>query len=70
MQLDHYKYVLMLFEITNAPTIFTTLMKTLLRKHMGTFVLVVLNDILIHSKMVEKHQEHLSIDFLGCIVFY
>ena len=38
-------------------------MNQVLRKYLGKFILVYLNDIIIYSKMFEKHKEHVRLVF-------
>jgi hypothetical protein len=43
------------FGLTNALAIFMTLMNSLFQKHLGRFVLVFMNDILVYSKSKIEH---------------
>lgn len=57
----HYKFVLMLFGLTNTPTTFQSLMNDLFRPYIRRFILVFFNDILVYSKSWEDHLTHLHI---------
>lgn len=59
LHLGHYEFIVITFGLTNAPTIFMTLMNTLFRKHLQKVMLIFMDDIFIYSKMTEKHKEHL-----------
>ena len=50
------------FGITNAPATFMCLMNSVLSRYLDKCVLFFLDDILIYSKNVEKHEEHLIMD--------
>ncbi|GJU32484.1 putative reverse transcriptase domain-containing protein [Tanacetum coccineum] len=55
----HFKFTVMSFRLTNAPTIFIDLMNRVCRPYLEKFVIVFIDDVLIYSKTQEEHIEHL-----------
>ena len=51
------------FGLTNAPIAFVDLMNRLFHEYIDCFVIVFIDDILIFSKSMEEHEEHLRIVF-------
>jgi len=60
-QYGHYDYVVMLFGVTNAPTVFMDYMNRIFRPFLDKFVVVFIDDILIYSKTQQEHTEHLRL---------
>jgi hypothetical protein len=59
----HFQFRVMPFGLTNAPTIFQCLMNAIFGAYMRKFVLIFMDDILVFSKTLEEHIEHLKLVF-------
>lgn len=57
----HYDFKVMLFGLTNAPVVFMQLMNKVFRPYLIKFIVVFADDILIFSKSMEEHEEHLRL---------
>ncbi len=57
----HYEFVLVPFGLMNAPSVFMNLMNAVFRKYLDKFVQVFLDDILIYSRTLEEHEEHIRL---------
>lgn len=54
-----YEFLVMSFGLTNAPTTFSTLMNDVFRPLLDKCIVVYLDDILVYSRTLAEHMEHL-----------
>jgi hypothetical protein len=56
-----YEYLVMSFGLTNDPAHFMYLMNSIFMLELDKFVVVFIVDILVYSKSMEEHEEHLRV---------
>jgi hypothetical protein len=56
-----YEYFVMSFGLMNAPAHFMYLMNSVFMPELDQFIMVFIDDILVYSKSMEEHEEHLQI---------
>jgi hypothetical protein len=59
MRYGLYEYLVMSFELTNVSSHFMYLMNSVFMPELDQFVMVFIDDILVYSKSMEEHEEHL-----------
>jgi hypothetical protein len=59
MKYGLYEYLVMSFGLTNAPAHFIYLMNSVFMSELDKFVVVFIDDILVYSKTMQEHEEHL-----------
>ena len=62
----HYEYTIMSFELINVSTICQEMINDALREHLNVFVIAYFDDILIYSKTLTKHEQHVR-KMLQCL---
>jgi hypothetical protein len=61
MRYGLYEYLVMSFGLTNALAHFMYLMNSIFMEELNKFVVVFIDDILVYSKSMEEHEEHLRV---------
>jgi hypothetical protein len=56
-----YEYTVMSFGLTNSPSYFMYLMNKVFMEYLDRFIVVFIDDILVFSKTMEEHEEHLRL---------
>lgn len=62
----HYDFTVVPFGLTNAPSVFMSLMNNVFRTFLDKFIVVFLDDILVYSNSIEEHEQHLE-QVLACL---
>jgi hypothetical protein len=61
MRYGMYEYLVMSFGLINSPAHFMYLMNSVFMHELDKFVMVFIDNILVYSKSMEEHEEHLHI---------
>jgi hypothetical protein len=59
MRCELYEYLVMSFGLMNAPAHFMYLMNSVFMPELDKFVMIFIDDILVYSRSMEEHEEHL-----------
>ena len=54
----NFEFLILPFGLTNAPATFMHLMRSIFQEYLDDFIIIVLDDILVHSKGLENHIHH------------
>ena len=63
---EHYEYMIMSFELINVSTTCQEMINDALREHLNVFVIAYLDDILMYSKTLNEHKQHVR-TMLRCL---
>lgn len=58
---NNYEFLVMPFELTNAPSVFIDLINRVCKPYLYKFMIVIIDDILIYSWTKEEHSQHLCL---------
>jgi hypothetical protein len=61
MRFGNYDFTILPFGLTNAPEVFMSLMNGVFHEYLDKFIQVFIDDILIYSRTMEEHDEHLRL---------
>jgi hypothetical protein len=61
MRYGLYEYLVMSFGLTNTPTHFMYLMNSVFMPELDKFIMVFIDNILVYSKNMEEHEEHMRV---------
>jgi hypothetical protein len=61
IRFGHYEFIVLSFGLTNTPRVFMSLMNGVFHEYLDKFVQVFIDDILIYSRTMEEHDDHLRL---------